>query len=144
MRSFSVIIVVAVLACASGSTASDVEEITPDTPFRLGVGEEMRLASEDLTVRFVAVVGDSRCPSDVTCFWAGDAEVEVRLTQGGEEISVSLHTHDDQKFPREAGAFECTLRLEDVEPYPSTQRKIAPEDYVATLMLTLGESSESR
>ncbi len=143
MRSLLVVFIVASSACATGSTASDVAEITPGEPFRLGVGEEMRLSSEDLTVRFSGVAGDSRCPTGVNCVWAGDAAVEVRLTQGDEETAVTLHTHGG-KFPREAAAFGCTLRLEDVEPYPSTKRKIVPEDYVATLELTLAESSESQ
>ncbi len=129
------------LACASGSTASDVAEITLAAPFRLGLGEQARLASEDLTVRFAAVAGDSRCPSDVTCFWAGDAKVEVRLTQGEDQTLVSLHTNGGRDYPRAAEALGCTLRLEDLEPYPSTKSKIAPEDYVATLVLTLEERS---
>ncbi len=136
-----VVVTLALLACASGSTASDVAEITPGEPFRLAVGEEMRLPSEDLTVHFSGVTGDSRCPTGVNCFWAGDAAAEMRLTRGDEETSVTVHTHGDQRFPRQAEAFGCTLHLEDLEPYPSSKRKIAPEDYVATLKLTVGEES---
>ncbi len=129
------VILAASVACASGGAAADVEEITPAEPFRLEVGEEMRLEKENVTVRFMTVVGDSRCPSDVTCFWAGDAEAEVRLTQGDDQTSVSLHTNGGGDYPRQAEAFDCTLRLEDLEPYPSTKSEIAPEDYVVTLTL---------
>ena len=142
MRSF-LTVAVAALACASGSTASDVAEITPGEPFRLAVGEEMLLPSEDLLVRFSGVTADSRCPQGVNCFWAGDAAVEVRLTRGEEETSVSVHTHGGEKYPRSAAAFGCTVHLEDVSPYPSAKREIAPEDYVAILKLTVGEDSES-
>ncbi len=140
MRSLPPVVLVAAMACASGTTASDIAEITPGEPFRLMVGEALDLPSEDLTVRFVGVTGDSRCPSDAHCIWAGDAEVEVRLTRGEEETPVSLHTHGGDRFPREARAFGCTLRLEDVEPYPKSTEKIAPEDYVVTVKLTLDES----
>ncbi len=143
MRLFLTVAVVAALACASGSTASDVPEITPGESFQLAVGEEMRLPSEDLLVRFSGVTADSRCPTDVNCFWAGDAAVELHLTRGEEEGTVSVHTNGGQKYPRSAAAFGCTVYLEDVTPYPSSKAKIAPEDYVAKLKLTLGESSES-
>ncbi len=133
-----VIFIVAV-ACASGPTASDAGEISPAVPFRLAVGEQARLESEDLTVRFTMVVGDSRCPSDVTCIWAGDAEVEMRLTQGEQTTSVSLHTNGGKDYPRTAEAYGCTMSLEDLEPYPSSKGKIAPEGYVAKLVLTLDE-----
>ncbi len=142
MRSLSAVIVVAAVACASGSTGSGVAEITPGEPFQLGVGEEMRLPSEDLTVRFSGVEGDSRCPTGVNCVWAGDAEAELRLIQGEEEIPLSVHTHGGEKFPRQAQAFGCTVRLEDVEPYPSSKARIAPEDYLVTLRLTVDEAAE--
>ncbi len=143
MRSLWAVIIVTIVACASGSTATGAEEIAPGEPFRLGVGEEMRLSSEDLTVHFVGVTGDSRCPTGVNCFWAGDAAVEVRLIQGDDETSVTVHTNGGGKFPRQAEAFGCTLHLEDVEPYPSTKGKIAPSAYVATLKVTLEESADS-
>ncbi len=142
MRVISIAVIATLVACASGSTASGAPEITPGEPFRLGVGETAGLPGEDLTVRFTGVTGDSRCPSDVTCFWAGDAEVEVRLSRGEEEASVSLHTNGGTQHPREAQALGCTLRLEDVEPYPSSKAEIAPEDYVVTLELTVGEPPE--
>ncbi len=144
MRTLFAAFIVVSSACASGSTASDVPEITPGEPFRLRVSEEMRLSSEDLTVRFSSVTGDSRCPTGVQCFWEGDAAVEVRLAQGEDETSVTVHTNGGRDYPREAEAFGCTLRLESLDPYPSAKRKIAAEDYVATLVLTLGEPSNVR
>ncbi len=140
MRGLPTVFLVAVMACASGSTASDVAEIDPGEAFRLGVGEAAGLASENLTVKFAGVTADSRCPTGVNCFWAGDAEVELRLIRGEEETSMSLHTNGGPKYPRQAQAFGCTLRLEEVEPYPSSKQKIAPENYVVTVKLTLDES----
>ncbi len=141
MRTLSTVILATSLACASGSTASDVPEITPGESFRLSVGEEARLTSADLTVRFSAVTSDSRCPKDVQCFWAGDAAVEVVLTRDEESATVSVHTHGDEPYPRETNAMGYTLRLEGLEPYPTSKGKIAPEDYVATLQLTTGASA---
>jgi hypothetical protein len=143
MRYLPLVVIVAAVACASGSTASDVAEITAGEPFRLGVGEAARQPAEDLTVRFVAVAGDSRCPTGVQCFWEGDAEVELKVTRGEEESSVSLHTHGGKDYPRQAQALGCILSLEDLEPHPKAGVQIAPEDYVATLELSLEVARES-
>ena len=143
MRTLSTVILATSLACASGSTASDVQEIAPGETFRLPVGEEARLGSADLTVRFSAVTSDSRCPKGVQCFWAGDAAVEVLFTRDEENAIVTVHTHGDEQYPREAYVMGYTLRLESLEPYPTSEGKIDPEDYVATLQLTLGASSSS-
>ncbi|MCP3963547.1 MAG: hypothetical protein GY719_37400 [bacterium] len=137
MRGLPIVLIIAALAFALGSTASEIAEITPGEPFRLAVGEAAALPSKDLTVRFSGVVGDSRCPSDVTCVWAGDAQVDLRLERSDDEISVSLHTHGSG----EAQAFGCTLRLLDLRPYPKSTVDIAPEDYMATLELTVNEPS---
>ncbi len=143
MKRLLFVVTVITLACASGTTASDIAaEITPGEPFRLAMGEEMGLPAEDLTVHFSSVESDSRCPTDVNCFWAGNAAVEVRLSRGGEERSVTIHTNGGPKFPRQAQAFGCTLSLRDLEPYPKSKQKIAPEDYVATLELTVDGASE--
>ena len=101
------------------------------------MGEETQ-ANEDLKVRFAAVVGDSRCPSDVTCIWEGDAEIEVVVTRGDEQRSLALHTHGGAGYPSRAAAFGCALELQKLEPYPVSTREIAADDYVATLQLTVG------
>lgn len=140
MKHLSAAVLFTAVACASGSPASDVEEVALGESFRLAVGEEVRLSSEELLVRFSGVTADSRCPSDLNCFWAGDAAAEVRLARGGEETSVSVHTHGGRDYPRTAEAFGCAVHLEDVAPYPSSKTEIRPEDYVATLKLTLAEA----
>ena len=139
MRASSTVLAVAVLAaCVSPSDPPHAEEAEPVEPFELQVGQE-RQAGEALTVRFAAVIGDSRCPSDVTCIWAGDAEIEVVLSKGDGQQSLRLHTHGGDRYPRSARAFGYSLELQKLEPYPVSTRELAPEDYVATLLLTPGE-----
>ena len=44
-------------------------------------------------LRYVDVVTDSRCPPEVRCVWAGDAEVAfTRTVAGAAAQSFSLHT----------------------------------------------------
>jgi len=38
---------------------------------------------DDVSIEFVELISDSRCPKDVSCFRAGEAEVLVAIYKGG-------------------------------------------------------------
>ncbi len=135
MRAFMVMAAVASACISAGSGPPPEGDVTPGEPFPLRMGEERQLPSEELAVRFAALVGDSRCPRDVTCFWEGDAEIEVDLSRGEQRTTLRLHTHPDRG--RQAAALGCSVRLEALDPYPQTSDPIPPEDYVATLVIAL-------
>ena len=137
MRTAFVILAAALSACPP-SDPPHAEGTAPSEPFELRMGEETQ-ATEDLKVRFAAVIGDSRCPRDATCIWEGDAEIEAVVLRGDEVQALRLHTHGGDSYPRRAAALGCTLELKDLEPYPVSTQETAPEDYVATLVLTGGE-----
>jgi hypothetical protein len=50
------------------------------------------LQMDGLKVRFDAVTEDSRCPSDVTCIWEGQATIRLEIEQAGQKESVLLST----------------------------------------------------
>ena len=65
--------------------------------FAMHSGDQVTLADHS-TLRYVRLVGDSRCPPDVKCIWAGDAEVAFQWTaQNATPQSFSLHTGKDPK-----------------------------------------------
>jgi hypothetical protein len=114
-------------------------EVEPDVAvelgasFRLRPGETAVVAGGEWRVRFVAVRGDSRCPVDVECVWAGSAEVAVE-TAGPDDpwVERSLHTGVE---PRELRADGFTLALLDVEPAPRSTAPTDPARYVAVLQV---------
>ena len=58
----------------------------------LSVGEALRF-DDDLTITFVRVKKDQRCPINAMCLTAGDAEVILRVKVGSRKArTVSLHT----------------------------------------------------
>jgi len=126
-------------ACAGHPVAPDAERapaaadvaVEPGASFRLRPGETASVAGGEWRVRFVGVRGDSRCPVDVECVWAGSAEVVVE-TAGpeGRWIERSLHTGIE---PRELRADGFTLALLEVEPPPRSTAPIDPARYVAVL-----------
>lgn len=105
-------------------------------PFELRVGQTATFLSdpsEALSLRFVSVVSDSRCPSQVFCVWAGDAEIEVELERGTERATVHLHTSGFEPWPSEVAALGHRIVLERLDPYPELPEPIPQQTYVATL-----------
>lgn len=105
----------------------------------LQVGELLEFG--DRSVKFKRLISDSRCPSDVTCIWAGEAKIlvevfkngksygeEIVVISGGEQGEVSL----DELF--QGGSY----RLSGIalRPYPKTTVRIKPSDYVLKLAVT--------
>ena len=84
-----------------------------------------------MTVQFVRVTGDSRCPADAVCIQGGDALVQVRASDGDTSTLLGLHTGDSSR----ASAIYQGVRitLVELQPYPFSSRTIAPEEYRATL-----------
>jgi hypothetical protein len=57
----------------------------------LPLGGTVRVEGTDLHVTFERVAQDSRCPRNVTCVWAGEATVELRLRDAdGSERPIVL------------------------------------------------------
>jgi hypothetical protein len=101
-----------------------------DSEFVLAPGESSLV--EDVSIRFVRVATDSRCPADVVCVWAGDAQVQIVVTSRRSTKEYDLHTSDMKPVVHE----DYTIHLVKVEPYPFTSRTIAPEEYRVTLKVT--------
>ena len=127
-------LVAAVGACAGGAT-NPSEPRTPaaqvDQAVVLAIGEAVRVEELGLELSLRAVEADSRCPSDVTCVWAGDAVVQVAVTpSNGEAQTFQLHT---QLEPRSVTIGEARVELLDLAPYPKSSTRTEPRAYRATL-----------
>lgn len=59
-------------------------------PFFLEPGRSALLDEGGFSLVLQAVLGDSRCPLDVTCVWAGEASVELRGTSMGMGVGFTL------------------------------------------------------
>jgi hypothetical protein len=81
-------VLMALLAMA-GCSSPDTIEAIPDIEFTL-TRQTATVAGEDLSIKFVEVVSDSRCPKGATCIWAGEASCLVELTSGGATVEKVL------------------------------------------------------
>lgn len=109
--------------------------VSLEEPFILEPGQSAELIDGDLYLVFNGVLGDSRCPLGVWCWWEGDAEVAVVGDLPGEiQINCVLHTYFDYDQFCNMGPYE--VHLLQVDPYPVWgDPPIDPEDYLATLVI---------
>lgn len=134
MRRIASLLAIALLAGCVGAAPSNAppareDAAMPDTApqtVTLGVGERATLAGGS-QLTYLRLVNDSRCPPDVRCVWAGDAEIRLRLQPTrGTASELSLHTSP----LRDRGQTEATvggLRI----ALQSLERGIAPKATLA-------------
>lgn len=117
------------LACSSAAGPR------PGDEFTLRIGESTAITELGIWLRFIQVVEDSRCPSDVVCAWAGDGAVLIEVAPlNGDSKEDTLHTTLD---PHSIPLGRAELQLVHLAPYPVTSRPIAPGDYTVTLVTRL-------
>lgn len=126
-------LVMLVAACGGRSPVMPQVTAVLDDTFALRPGQEVSFGSEPLRLTFDAVTEDSRCPTDVTCVWAGNAGVRLRATVPGDLKVVVLNTTLE---PHAASAFGYDIRLERLEPAPVSDRDIPRAEYLVYLTVS--------
>jgi hypothetical protein len=121
------------LLLMTGCNEAPTSPTTPvDAEFTLAPGEARRIEGEQVTIKFVGVSGDSRCPADAICVLGGSATVAIAVASGLSTQSYDLRTGDMQPVVHEG----LTIALVQLMPYPFSAKTIAPDEYRATLRVT--------
>ncbi len=92
---------------------------------------------ENISVKFLNVTADSRCPSGVTCIWQGEATVVVNVAKNNQDMghfSLASGLGDKNATAQIPGGY--FLQLVKVEPYPTSGTKIQLDNYTATFTLS--------
>ena len=114
-------------ACA-GATSHDEPSQALAQTLTLRIGDKVALGDQGV-LRYVRTANDSRCPVDVQCVWAGDAEVLFEFSIApGKPQSLTL-TFAQPTMPLGArwihlialergGAPAATIRIDDASAAP--------------------------
>ena len=100
---------------------------------RLAPGEAFDPSNSSLHIVFASVSNDSRCPSSVTCVWAGNAEVRIVVSGRDGVFPATTYTLNAMLAPRETVVLGTRIRLEQLDPAPVAGSPISPSAYRATL-----------
>ena len=93
---------------------------------------------ENKSIQFKKVITDSRCPTDVTCIWAGDAKVLIAIMENGKEVEEKIITLADKKdfllrFLNSEGIYSLNALI--LYPYPTSTHKIKDSEYCLIIQL---------
>jgi len=115
------------VACSDGPTAP------LDHDFTIGVGETAHISGTDLSLKFVVVTEDSRCPATVECVWAGNGQIQVAASSGGQTSTLYFNT---AQGPNEIVTGGYRVRLTALLPARSGFAPIPAGSYRATFVVT--------
>ncbi len=68
-----------VASCQKAPT--EVSDQIINKSFELSIGESITIEPDNVQVRFDTVTSDSRCPTNVFCFWEGEAQIKISLVK---------------------------------------------------------------
>lgn len=127
---FSFVLLLA--ACQNSRSPAPSQEVSATSEVTIKVGETTFV--DNIEIRFGAVPEDSRCPEDVQCVWAGNAQIQLgvgppRGTQGPTQL-VLLNTMEGAKS---GDAWGLRMTLIDLTPAPKSTQPITPDSYVVRL-----------
>ncbi len=123
--------IVAVLASCAAVEPTIAAE--PGVAFSLPVGKTAVINGNGTRIRFDEVRNDSRCPADVTCVWAGDAEVVVTISRNGSLDDSRILSFIQPKNETTSG--DLRIHLVDLAPVPRQSDGSAPRAYVVQLVV---------
>ncbi|MBW4494288.1 MAG: hypothetical protein KME26_14615 [Oscillatoria princeps RMCB-10] len=106
--------------------------------FQLKINQLANLNAEKIKVRFLRVVGDSRCPANARCITAGKVSIAVNLVLNKQDLGEFVLTLDpaDSKLATQSFGKNYAIQLVDSQPYPLTGGEIKPAAYRVKLAVT--------
>lgn len=110
-----------------------------DMTAQLGTKFDM-MSNQTVTVQPVGIMiqmvnmSDSRCPSDVTCVWAGQAKTNLAVQISGNTNILTLTSTAGGTDSKSLGNYQ--IQLVKVNPYPTSKTTIKLSDYVLTLKVS--------
>jgi hypothetical protein len=122
-----------------GATRRRAQSVRLGREFKLKVGRSVTFERQSLRLRLLSVAGDSRCPLNVACVWAGNAEVlvEVGNRSGKGKTTLRLNTNPSREGAGEGKYGHYSVKLVELSPQPRDGRKIKAGEYTATLLVSL-------
>ena len=120
---FSFVLAASSLACSSSPTAPIEANLT------LAPGQTASAGT--LSVKFIGVTIDTRCPANVMCIQMGDAYIALEASVANTRRAFELQVLNPMNRETEVRGF--TITIESLAPYPFAPEPIDPADYRVTL-----------
>ena len=102
--------------------------------FKLLVGNQKKASRSQITVKFVSLIEDSRCPDEVNCIHAGNARIKVQVSKpGSTPITFEANTNLGKKGDVYEG---YAIYLTNLTPIPRANVRLNRNAYTATFSIS--------
>ena len=127
----SLILALSVIGITNYTFADDAKQL--GVPFHIQFNQTATV--QDLQIKITNLT-DSRCPSDITCIWQGQAKILGNINKGNQNLgNFSLILNDKNLESQFIDHY--SINLIEVNPYPISTNKTKLSDYDITLKLSL-------
>ncbi|MBA3600782.1 MAG: hypothetical protein H0W45_05990 [Acidobacteria bacterium] len=109
-------------------------EAKPKQQLKLLVNQQKVISGSKITVKFISLIEDSRCPEGTNCIQAGNARIKVTVSKrGGESKTFELNTNLGPKGDTFEG---YAINLVNLTPTPKNNIRINRNGYTATFAVS--------
>ncbi|MBA3692402.1 MAG: hypothetical protein H0W77_03020 [Acidobacteria bacterium] len=109
-------------------------EAKPKQQFKLLVNNQKVISGSQITVKFISLIEDSRCPEGTNCIQAGNARIQIKVSKrGGESKTFELNTNLGPKGDTFEG---YAINLVNLTPTPKDNIRINRNGYTATFSIS--------
>jgi hypothetical protein len=96
---------------------------------KVQIHKETKLVRSKLSIKFVELVDDSRCPTGVQCIWAGNGKIRVSIKRASGAAKIfEMDTNGPNNSVLYAG---YKITLTGLTPHPAENIRINRNGYVA-------------
>lgn len=121
-----------ILALASVLTLGVFAQGTQELQMR--VGEQKSADRRRLTIKFVSVVEDSRCPMNARCIWAGNAKIKIAVSKG--KMAPKFVELSIGEEPNSVKLYGYTITLEGLSQNDPAMMGPFDRPLIATFLIT--------
>ena len=126
------LILALILTLAFGSVFQT--EAKTEKQIKVQINSQKNVPRTKMTIKFVSLVEDSRCPEGVNCIQAGNAKIKVTVKiRGAESKTFELNTNLGPKGETFEG---YAINLVNVTPAPKDNVRINRNAYTATFSIS--------
>jgi len=129
----SLIIVLLLPLAACGGSAQVNANLGEE--FSLSIGQTANIKGQDLQITFEDVIEDSRCPSDVTCIWAGRVSCIIKIVGDSSPYRMVL-TEPGLSAQYTSVTYREYQLAFHVSPYPEAGQAIQKSEYRLQLIVS--------
>ena len=110
--------------------------------FTLKCGESVTVKPDNIDLGFCEVISDSRCPTNLRCFWEGVAEIKVWICEPGQAanfIKLPIYgyvTIENTMRHVIVDTLGYQLSLLQLDPYPYEHEERDYSEYEATIFIS--------